>query len=83
MHAAAPQRTTNGQFAAALREVFYRPTLYLPAILVNLVLGERASVLLKGQDVAPTYTQRIPFQFKYTRVADALAAIRDSHAKSG
>lgn len=82
IHAVAPQRTTNAQFAGSLWSVFHRPTIYLPAFLVRLALGERASTLLEGQEVTPAFTQRFPFTFKFASLTEALTAIRDDHFKS-
>lgn len=70
---AAPQPVTNAEFTATLAAALHRPALFVaPAILLKLGMGERASLLLKGQRVLPRKMEAAQYCFAFTNLADAL-----------
>lgn len=69
----APQPVNNIEFTATLARVLRRPALFsAPASLLNLLLGERASLLLQGQRVLPEKIAVAEYQFKYPNLSAAL-----------
>lgn len=70
---AAPQPVTNAEFTATLAAALHRPALFVvPAILLKLGMGERASLLLEGQRVLPRKMEAAQYRFAFTNLADAL-----------
>ncbi len=64
------------QLCSALGGVLGRPSwLPVPDFAVATLLGEGAQVVLEGQKVLPTRTQKAGFNFKYNDVSDALRQI--------
>lgn len=69
----APQPATNAEFTAALAKALHRPALFVaPAPLLKLAMGERSCLLLEGQKVLPGKMTAAGYQFKFSRLADAL-----------
>jgi len=70
---AAPQPVTNAEFTATLAAVLHRPALFVaPALLLELGMGERASLLLEGQRALPRKMEAAQYRFAFTNLADAL-----------
>ncbi len=69
----APVPVTNAEFAATLGQVLNRPSFAsVPARLLRVVLGERASVLLGSQRVLPIKAGVLGYHFRYAHIEDAL-----------
>jgi uncharacterized protein (TIGR01777 family) len=77
LNAAAPRPVTNKEFARALGRALHRPAFMpAPAFALRLALGEMAdALLLSGQRAVPAKAERLGFQFRYTKLDDALRAI--------
>ena len=75
MNATAPESVRNLQFASTLGKVLGRPALVpTPRFALNLVLGERADVILASQRVRPAVAERTKYQFRFPELN---AALRD------
>jgi len=72
----APEPVTNAEFTKALAEVLSCPAfLPVPAIALQLLFGEAASIILEGQRVLPLKAQTNGFQFTYPDIRSALKQI--------
>ena len=73
----APQPVRNADFSKALARVLWRPYVPLgpPDAMLELVLGEVAQVITKGQRVLPTRAQALGYRFEYPELAGALRAL--------
>jgi len=72
----APNPVTNTDFAKTLGHALHRPAfLPMPAFALRLLLGEMAQMLLTGQRVVPARVRAGGFQFNYSELPAALAAI--------
>ncbi|WP_298612388.1 TIGR01777 family oxidoreductase [uncultured Thermosynechococcus sp.] len=72
-NATAPEPLTMADFCRVLGEVMQRPSwLPVPAPALQLLLGEGADVVLKGQRVLPERTLAMGFQFEYPNAKAAL-----------
>ncbi|MEO6810248.1 MAG: TIGR01777 family oxidoreductase [Isosphaeraceae bacterium] len=82
INATSPQAVRNADFARALAKVLRRPFLPVgpPDALLNLVLGEVAEVVTKGQKVLPMKALNLGYSFQFPDLADAL---HDIFAKPG
>ena len=81
-NATAPQPVTMAAFSQALGRVLGRPSLLpLPGPLLQLLLGDGASVVLEGQRVLPGHLQQQGFSFRYPELAGALAAATSRAAR--
>jgi ligand-binding SRPBCC domain-containing protein len=79
--AAAPNPVTGRDFAKALGEMLRRPSLVpVPAIGLQLIMGEAAMTLLGGQHVRPRLLEQAGFSWRYATIDAALADIvRDNN----
>ena len=70
----APNPVTNGDFTTILANVLRKPIILpaIPAFAVKILLGEMADLVLKGGPVSSNKIQKAGFQFKFTKVEDAL-----------
>ena len=72
----APEPVTNAEFTKALAEVLSCPAfLPVPAIALQVLLGESASIILDGQKVLPLKAQTNGFKFEYPDIRSALKQI--------
>ena len=72
----APNPVSNAEFSRTLGRVLHRPAwIVLSPALLKLGLGERASLLLGGQRVAPTRLQDTGFQFGHVLLEEALGTL--------
>jgi uncharacterized protein (TIGR01777 family) len=72
----APQAVRNAEFAQALGRALHRPAFMpTPPAVLRLALGERAQMLLTGQQVIPARTQALGFDYQYPTIESAMAAI--------
>lgn len=70
----APEPTTNAAFTAALGRALHRPTPFpVPARLLRLLLGERASLLLASQRVLPHKAEALGHRFRHASLDGALS----------
>lgn len=72
----APQPVTNADFTQTLASALHRPAFFTaPAMMLRLAMGERAALLLEGQRVLPAKLTTAGHQFKFARLAGALAQL--------
>ena len=70
---AAPDRIDYNDFAWIASKVLRRPSWFrVPAFLLRLGLGEKAELVLQGQQVVPQRLRELGFKFKYTQLENAL-----------
>ncbi|MGY3806461.1 TIGR01777 family oxidoreductase [Aeromonas veronii] len=70
----APHPVSNREFSQTLATTLHRPHLFfVPAPLLQLVMGEAADLLLTGQKVIPARLQQAGFHFSYPELSSALA----------
>ena len=75
INGAAPEPLTNWGFSKALAKVLNRPCwLPVPAFMVRLLIGEAASVVVRGQRVLPRRALKFGYEFRYP---DLELALRD------
>ena len=78
-NATAPNPATMAQFCQNLGKALGRPSLLpVPGALLQLLLGDGASVVLEGQKVLPERLQQQGFNFQYGDLNAALAAATSS-----
>ena len=78
-NATAPNPVTMEAFSQTLGTVMNRPSwLPVPNFALEAMLGEGAIVVLQGQQVVPTHTLAQGFNFQYSTLKPALAAILGS-----
>ena len=71
-----PSPVTNDTFTRVLARTLGRPALFrVPAFVLQLALGDVASLLTRGQRAIPRKALRAGFTFRYPSVDDALAQI--------
>jgi len=77
LNVTAPHPVTSADFARALGRAMHRPAFMpAPAFALRLMLGEMAdALLLSGQNAVPAKALREGFQFRYSDLDAALAAI--------
>ncbi len=74
-NAVAPAPATMAQFSASLGRTLGRPSLLpVPGPILQLLLGDGAQVVLKGQRVLPQHLLQQGFVFRYPELTAALAA---------
>jgi len=70
----APEPVTNVHFTKTLANFLKRPALFVsPAWLLNLLLGERAELLISGQRALPNKLQALGYRFRYPTLEQALS----------
>ena len=73
-HGTAPHPVSNRVFSQTLAHTLHRPHLFfVPAPLLQLLMGEAADLLLTGQHVLPARLQQAGFHFTYPELPQALA----------
>ncbi len=76
LNATAPAPVTNKDFTTALATAVHRPAFFpTPAFAISLLLGAGATVVTQGQRVLPEATLASGYQFRYSAIDAALAAI--------
>jgi len=81
-NATAPEPLRMAEFCRILGEVMHRPSwLPVPAVALQLLLGEAADVVLKGQRVLPERTLASGFEFQYPNATVALTDLLKSYNK--
>ena len=75
-NATAPNPVKMGQLCQTLGEVMNRPSwLPVPDFVLEVLLGDGASVVLEGQQVLPRQTQSTGFDYRYADLKPALQEI--------
>jgi hypothetical protein len=73
VNAVSPGKVNNQQFSRALGRALQRPVfMRIPAIVLRLMMGERADIILKSQDVEPGVLQNTGFHFGMAGIEKAL-----------
>jgi uncharacterized protein (TIGR01777 family) len=76
VNAMAPVRVTMGQFTTALGKAMRKPArLKMPAALLKLLLGERATVLLQSPQAEPKKITAAGYEFRYPILESALPTL--------
>lgn len=72
----APHPATNDEFSRTLAAVLHRPAFFrVPAVMLELMMGEASELLLKGQRVVPKKLLESGFRFKYTDLTAAFTQV--------
>nr|WP_246590132.1 TIGR01777 family oxidoreductase [Marinobacterium ramblicola] len=72
----APHPVINEEFVRTLAKVLHRPAfLRVPAVVLELMMGEASELVLKGQRVVPKRLLESGFQFRYTDLEAALTQV--------
>ncbi|MCS7029934.1 MAG: TIGR01777 family oxidoreductase [Gloeomargarita sp. SKYG116] len=75
-NATAPEPVRMAEFCQVLGQVLHRPSwLPVPAMVLELLLGDAAQVILTGQRVLPERVQAMGFTYQYPTLAPALQDI--------
>ena len=75
-NAVAPQPVTSREFARILGRVLGRPArLPVPAVVIQLLLGEQAELLLGSQRAVPRRFEEAGFRFHYPELESALGQL--------
>lgn len=75
-NATAPTPVTNRDFTRTLGRVLRRPAVFqAPAFVLNIALGEMASMLLTGQRVVPAAAEEMGFRFAFRALEPALRSL--------
>jgi uncharacterized protein (TIGR01777 family) len=75
-NASAPEPVTNREFTRTLARVLRRPAmLAAPAFVLQLALGEMASMLLTGQRALPASAEQRGFRFSFRTLEPALRSL--------
>lgn len=83
LNAVAPNPVTNAEFTRELARALHRPAILpVPEYALKLMFGEMASMLLGGQRVIPQAALAAGFQFRYSELGSALAALLGSQRTS-
>ena len=83
VNAVAPHPVTNAEFTRELARALHRPAIFpVPGFALKLMFGEMALMLLGGQRVIPQAALDAGFQFRYSELGSALAALFGSHNTS-
>jgi hypothetical protein len=73
VNAVAPNSMTMEEFTNTLGKVLHRPSFFkVPEFVLNIILGEAASVVTKGVNIKPKRTLEYGYKFKFTDVEKAL-----------
>ena len=76
INAVAPRPVTMREFANCLGKSLGRPSLLVvPGPILKLLLGDGARVVLEGQKVESIQLEKRGYEFKYSQLKEALAAI--------
>ncbi len=76
VNAVSPYPVTMKEFSGTLGKVLHRPAIFpVPKFVLDLILGERASILLEGQKAIPKKLTEAGFSFRFPKLEDALLDI--------
>jgi uncharacterized protein (TIGR01777 family) len=78
----APSSITNSEFMRALCSALHRPYwLHIPALPMELVLGEMSSLILAGRAGQPKRLLEAGFEFRFPGVEEAFRDLFDNHRR--
>jgi uncharacterized protein (TIGR01777 family) len=70
----APEPVRNADFTKELARVLRRPAIFpVPEFALQVLFGEMSRILLESQRIAPESAQRFGFEWRFPRLAGALA----------
>ena len=73
VNVASPRGINNAELTAAISKVMKRPALFnVPRFVMHILLGEQATLVCDGQNVAPVSLLSAGFQFDYAEIEPAL-----------
>jgi uncharacterized protein len=76
LNGTAPNPVTNREFTRALGAALHRPTIFpVPAIALDVVFGEGASIVTEGQRVLPERTLASGYRFGHPELGETLRSI--------
>jgi len=76
INAVAPESFTMAQFCTVLGQILHRPSwLPVPSFILNIMLGELATLMTTGQRVVPKKALSAGYQFQYPQLDSALRDI--------
>jgi uncharacterized protein len=76
VNAVAPNPVTNAVFTRELAAALHRPAIFpVPAFALKILFGEMSQILLEGQRVIPQAALRAGFQFRFSKLGEALRQI--------
>jgi len=76
VNAVAPESVTMAQFCKVLGQVLHRPSwLPMPSFILNIMLGELATLMTTGQKVAPSKALSAGYRFHHPQLDSALRNI--------
>jgi len=71
-----PDPVTNYIFSKTLAKILHRPCLFrIPSFILNLAMGEAATVITDGQRVIPEHIRKAGYKFQYPDIESALKNI--------
>lgn len=78
-NAGVPNQLTNKSFTQVLAKVLKKPLWlpHVPSFVIKLILGSRALLVLRGNQVSPKKIQDTGFEFQYSELEAALTNIYD------
>ena len=83
VNATAPEPVTNREFGRALARLLHRPALLpVPALALQALYGEMATVVTTGQRALPVRALERGFEFRYPAIEQALTAALARHPNS-
>lgn len=72
----APEPVRNGEFSKELASALHRPCLFpVPPLALKVMFGEVSQVVLGSQKVLPKQTQKLGYNFKYSKIQAAFRAL--------
>jgi uncharacterized protein len=75
VNAAAPEPVTNRTFSKALGKALHRPAIApIPGAAIQLLYGDMAEIVTKGQRVVPRRTLELGYRFRHPDLDEALRA---------
>ena len=75
VNAAAPEPVTNRTFSKALGKALHRPAIApIPGAAIQLLYGDMAEIVTKGQRVVPRRTLELGYTFRHPDLDEALRA---------
>ena len=84
VNAVVSQPVTNAEFTQELAKALHRPAILpVPEFALKLLFGEMSGMLVGGQRVVPQAALAAGFEFRYSELGSALAALFGSHKTSG
>ncbi len=73
-----PNPVTNKRFSKVLSRILFRPCLFtIPAFLIKVVMGERATLIVDGQRAIPQHLLDMHYRFSFEHIDEALKNVLD------